>query len=117
MGLVNLGRAAQSYLNLSLLAGWDVSLSPWVLLAFSVAWATLFLAAAWALWRRRAWGRRLGFWLPPIYGAFSSGVVLIFTRAPYARGRWVLIALGWATGTLFVIWMLSRAAIRIQFSV
>ena len=56
MGLVNLGRAAQSYLNLSLLAGWDVSLSPWVLLAFSVAWAALFLAAAWALWRRRAWG-------------------------------------------------------------
>lgn len=117
MGLVNLGRAAQSYLNLSLLAGWDVSLSPCLLLAFSVAWGTLFLAAAWAIWRRRGWGRRLGLWLPPIYGLFSSGQILLFTRSPYARGRWVLVALGWTAGTLLISWMLSRPRIRMQFGV
>ena len=117
VGLVNLGRAAQSYLNVSLLAGWEVSLSPWLLLAFSVVWAALFLAAAWALWRRRGWGRRLGLWLPPAYGLLNSGQILLFTRAPYARGRWVLVALGWAVGTLVVRWTLSSARVRAQFSV
>jgi len=117
VGLVNLGRAAQSYRNVSLLAGWGVSLSPWLLFAFSLVWAALFLAAGWALWRRRGWGRRMGFWLPPAYGLLNSGQILLFTRAPYARGRWVLVALGWAAGTLVVCWTLSRARVRTQFSV
>ena len=66
MGLVNLGRALQSKLNITLLAGWEFSLSPQALLAFSVGWAVIFLVAGWGLWRRCRWGLCLGLWLPPV---------------------------------------------------
>jgi hypothetical protein len=115
MGLVNVGRAVQSYWNVALLQGWEPSLSPWALLAFSVLWVAVFLAAGWALWRRLGWGRWLGVRLPPIYGLYSAGTILIWTRSPYARGRWLLVALGWAAASLLVGWLLTRAGIRAQF--
>jgi hypothetical protein len=115
IGLVNLGRAVQSYLNVSLLAGWEPSLSPWLLLTLSVGWTAVFLAAGWGLWRRRPWGRHWGLRLPPVYGLYSAGLILLFTRSPYARGQWVLVALGWAAGSLLVGWFLTRARIRVQF--
>jgi hypothetical protein len=117
MSLINLGRAVQSYLNLTLLADWNISFVPWMLIVLSVAWALVFLAAGWALWRRRPWAWRLGRYLPPVYGLFSSGQILLLTRSPYARGRWLLVALGWVTGTLLVYWILSRPRIRAQFRV
>jgi len=117
MGIVNMGQAVQSYQNLALLAEWKPSLSPWVLLIFSLGWAAVWLAAGWELWRRRGWGRRLGLWAPPIYGIYSAGMILLFTRSPYARGRWVLVALGWAIASLMIGWLLTRARFRIQFSV
>ena len=116
MGLVNLGRAVQSKLNITLLAGWELSLSPQALLAFSVGWAVVFVAAGWGRWRRCRWGLCLGLWLPPVYGLYSVGVILLFTRSSYARGRWGLVALGWTAGTLVIRWLLTRARIRIQFT-
>ena len=35
MSLVNFGRAIQSYLNLTLLADWNISFAPWLLLVLS----------------------------------------------------------------------------------
>ena len=116
MGLVNLGRAVQSYRNISLLADWESSLSPWVVLVLSVGWAGVFLAAGWGMLRRRRWGRWLGVRLPPIYGLNSVGMILLFARSPYARGQWVLVALGWMVGSLAAGWVLTRARIRMQFN-
>jgi hypothetical protein len=115
MGVVNAGRAVQSYWNVALLQGWEPSLSPWVLLGLSLVWAAVFLAAGWALWRRRGWGRWLAVRLPPIYGFYSAGTILLWTRSPYARGRWLLVAVAWAVASLLVGWILSRAGIRAQF--
>jgi hypothetical protein len=115
MGVVNAGRALQSYRNLALLQDWKPSLSPWALLALSVVWAAVFLAAGWALWRRRGWGRWLGVGLPPIYGLYSAGTILLWTRSPYARGRWLLVALAWAAASLLSGWLLTRARICAQF--
>ncbi len=115
MGLVNVGRAIQSYWNLDLLEGWEPSVSPWVLLVLSVGWASVYLAAGWALWRRRRWGRWLALRLPPLYGIYSTGTILLWTRSPYARGRWWLVALGWGAATLVVGWLLTRAGVCSQF--
>jgi len=115
MGVVNAGRAVQSCGNVPLLQDWEPSLSPWALLAFSVVWAAVFLAAGWALWRRRGWGRWLGLRLPPIYGLYSVGTILLWTRSPYARGRWPLVALAWTAASLLSGWLLTRARVRAQF--
>lgn len=117
MGLVHLCRAWQSYRNVSLLAEWDPSLLPWALFALSLTWAAGFLAAGWGLWRRRGWGRQLTLWLPPVYGVYSAGTILLFTQSPYARGRWVVAGLGWAVVSLLVSWLLTRGRFKIQFSV
>jgi uncharacterized membrane protein (DUF2068 family) len=112
MGLVNLGRTVQSVMNVSLLAEWGWSLVSGALAAASLGWAAAFLVTGWGVWSRRRWGRWLGLRLPPIYGAYSVSTILVLTRSPYARGRWLLVALAWAAGSLLVVWVLTRPGWR-----
>lgn len=115
MALVNLGRTLQSYWNVELLADRQASISPWVSLVLSVLWAAGFLAAGWGLGRRQSWARPVGLTLPPVYGLYSVGVILLFSQSPYARGRWSLTALGWLLASLLVTWLLTRERVRSQF--
>jgi len=115
MGLVNGGRMVQSVLNVSLLADWEPSLSPWVLVVLSAGWAAAFLTVGCGLWKRRGWGRRWGVLLPPLYGLYSAGMILILTRSPYARGRWAPVALGWVVVSVIGGWLLTRARLRALF--
>jgi hypothetical protein len=115
MGLVNGGRMVQSVRNVSLLADWEPSLSPWVLVVSSAVWAAAFLAVGGGLWKRRGWGRRWGVLLPPLYGLYSAGMILAFTRSPYARGRWAPVALGWMVGSVICARVLTRARLRALF--
>lgn len=108
-GAVNLARALQSHTNLSLLAEWDPTLSPGLLLALSLIWAALFMGAAWGIWHRQSWGRRLGLWLPPLYGLYKAGSTLLFTPPSYSRGRWGLEALSWAAVSLLAWWLLTQS--------
>lgn len=108
-GLVNLARAWQSHANRSLLAQWDPTLPPGLLLVISLIWAALFLGAAWGIWRRQSWGRDLGRWLPPLYGFYKAGTTLLLTPPSYARDRWVLEALGWAAFSVLTWWLLAHS--------
>ncbi len=111
MALVNLGRAWQSRLNLSLLQDWQPALPPAILLALSLAWAIACLTAGWLVGRRLRWGRVVAVWLPPCYGLYSAATAL-FSQSPYARGRWVPTLAAWALVSLGNGWFLSQRAVK-----
>jgi hypothetical protein len=112
VALANAGRAWQALQNVSLLAAWRPPGPSYAVAAVSVAWALLFLVAAWALLRRAPWGRRLALWLPPLYGLTRVAAILLTAATPYARGGWLPTLLGWGLAALLVALVLGLGPLR-----
>jgi hypothetical protein len=111
---VNAGRAAVILAGWDLWSGFDLPFPLGLRVAFCVVWASALGVAAWGLWLRRRWARRLGLVLFPLYQLYEVGWRLAFVRSDYQRGRLPFVLTTAIGATLIVVWILTRQnAVRI----
>jgi uncharacterized membrane protein (DUF2068 family) len=113
---VNLGRAAYTLSQWPLLASLDLPTPLALSVVLGGLWGGILLAAAWGLWRLRAWGRRLTLIAFPIYQAWVVIWQFVFARADYARGRLLFVVVASLALTAVVVWPLTRPHVREAFN-
>lgn len=115
IGFANVWRAIGLAQQGDLLLALDASLNPWVGMGLAILWSVLFIAAAVALWQRRAWVRFIIPLLLFTHGIYQVVMVLLFTRSAGSRNAWPAIGLLFTLATFFSVWALYRPSVQWYF--
>lgn len=112
LALLNLGRAVALWQQADWRSGLPMSPDPRWRLAFSLAWAALFVVAAVALWAPRPFARRFIPLLLAVHGVYELSMMLRYASSPPA----LLPILVYGAFVAYATWALWRPAARRSFN-
>ena len=115
LSVVNGGRAAETLLHWSTLAGLDLSIPLWLVAGSGILWSAAWLAEAWGLWRAWPPARVAGIILFVVYPIHMLGMQAAFARGAYEHGQLPFMAITSALAAGLVAFILTRPGIRRSF--
>lgn len=116
LGAANLLGAYGLLARWPVLAGLELTISPWGLLIPALAWGVGWLVLAWGLWRLAPWARLATIIAFPLYELMLIGRQAVFARGEYARGRLPIAAAAAVLLSALVAVILTRPGIRRAFA-